>query len=267
LKNVREISLALGVVLACSYAANIRAADPKSSDGPKLKYEEPKSLTGEIFAKNPQPEKLLFKMKRTVTRSGRTLDVVRDYTYPDGKLAAREHVIYDGDALVSFELEETQTGAKGSSTIRRDPQNPAKGSVDFEYAKGPDSNAKPKLSSETLDKDTLVGDMVGPFLADHWQKLLRGEKVKCRYIVVPRRETVGFVFVKESESSWRGRDVVIVRMEPSSRLLLALVDPLFFTLEKTRPHRVLQYVGRTTPKRESGVKWKDLDAVAVFDWK
>jgi hypothetical protein len=48
--------------------------------------------------------------------------------------------------------------------------------------------------------------------------------------------------------------------------LATLVDPLYFTLEKAPPHRVLRYAGRTTPKTQVGGKWKDLDAVTVFDW-
>jgi hypothetical protein len=85
-------------------------------------------------------------------------------------------------------------------------------------------------------------------------------------IVVPRRETVGFTFLKQSETTWRGQEVVTVRMEATSAILGALVDPLFFTIQKAPPHRVLQYVGRTTPKIRAGGKWKDLDAVTVFDW-
>jgi hypothetical protein len=80
-------------------------------------------------------------------------------------------------------------------------------------------------------------------------------------------ETVGFAFRKDSETTWHGRKVIIVKMEPSSRIIAALVEPLFFTIESAPPHRVVQYVGRTTPKIQAGGKWKDLDAVTVFDWK
>jgi hypothetical protein len=60
--------------------------------------------------------------------------------------------------------------------------------------------------------------------------------------------------------------VLLVKMEVSSLLLAALVDPLYFTIEKAAPHHVLQYVGRTLPKIQAGTKWKDLDAVTIFDW-
>jgi hypothetical protein len=105
-----------------------------------------------------------------------------------------------------------------------------------------------------------------PFLIDHWDALLRGDKVKCRYIVLPRKETVGFTFFKDSESTWRGHRVLLVKMQPSSTIIAALIDPLMFTIEMAPPHRVFQYAGRTTPKIQAGSKWKDLDAVTVFDW-
>ena len=52
-----------------------------------MKYEEPKYLVGAIYA--PGSEHLLFKFKRVATRTGATLNVRRNFTYPDGKLAAR----------------------------------------------------------------------------------------------------------------------------------------------------------------------------------
>jgi hypothetical protein len=250
--------------------ATIRCSDARQPAAPgpsaphKLKYEEPKVLTGSIYSAGLDAQKLLFKFKRVATRTGHTLDVVRDYSYPDGKLAAREHVVYEGNALALFELEETQSGEKGSARVFRESGNPEQGRIEFDYIKGPDARTKPR--SEPLTPDVLVADMMGPFLKDNWDRLARSEKVKCRYIVVPRRETVGFTFGKESDSIWHGREVMIVRMEPSSRLLSALVNPLFFTIERQPPHRVLQYVGRTTPKIASGSKWKDLDALTVFDW-
>ena len=90
--------------------------------------------------------------------------------------------------------------------------------------------------------------------------------MKCRYVVVPRRETVGFTFAKESETTAQGRAVVIIKMEATSIIIAQLVDPVFFTVEKDSPHRVLQYVGRVTPKTKAGNKWDDLDANFVFEW-
>ncbi len=253
-----------GLGLALLLARTSQTAMAASSLGPSASgYEEPRFLTGSIYSRDTK--QLLFKFKRLAERSGSTLKVERDFTYPDGKLAARELVVYEGDALVSYRLGESQIGAGGTATILRVPDSPDKGSIQFEYSK--EAGSSPIRHTETLRENTLIADMVGPFLVAHWDALRRGEKVKCRYIVVPRTETVGFTFSREAGEVSAGQNVITVKMEPSSTFVSVLVDPLFFTIEEALPHRVLQYVGRTTPKIRVGHKWKDLDAVTVFDWE
>ncbi len=229
----------------------------------ELQYEKPTYLTGVIYESDTKH--LLFKFKRVASRSGSTLSVHRDYTYPDGTPAARERVIYEGNDLVLYELKELQIGAEGSASIRRAPGTPTQGSIEFEYTKG--IGGRKKKRTEPLKEDTLINDMVGPFLQSHWGALLAGEELKCRYIVVPRRETVGFTFVKDRESTLQGRKVIIVKMGATSPFIAQLVAPLFFTIALAPPHHVLQYTGRTTPKMQAGANWKDLDAVSVFDWE
>jgi hypothetical protein len=235
--------------------------------GAALSYEEPTNLVGVIYGRNSDSQHPLYKFRRTAVRSGSTLKVEREFTYPDGKLAAKESLTYDAEGLASFKLEEMQIGAQGSATVRRSGSHPGKATLEFEYARDASSRGKAKVKTESWQDNTLVADMVGPFLIRNWAALSRGEKLKCRYIVVPREETVGFTFTKQSESTAHGRPVLIVKMEPTSFVIARLVDPLYFTIETAAPHRVLRYVGRTTPKTRVGDKWADLDAVTAFDWK
>jgi hypothetical protein len=239
-------------------------ANAKSQADSSLKYEEPKSLTATIYSLDRKT--VLFKFSRRLTRAGNKLEAIREYAYPDGKLAARERVIYNGDDLQAYELQELQTGGYGRAIVRPNPDNPASTVLSFESSKDLASRGSPKRRSETLRNDTLNYDMVGPFLAEHWDTLMKGEELKCRMIVAPRAETVGFRSVKESETQWQGKPIVILRMEPTSPVIRALVDPLHFKVEKNSPHRVLEYSGRTTLKVKSGNKWEDLDALTVFDW-
>jgi hypothetical protein len=238
------------------------AMDLNSQGTPVFKYEEPKVLTATIYSLDRK--NVLFKFSRRLTRSGNQLQVIREYAYPDGKLAARERVVYNGDELQSYELQELQTGGYGRAIVR--PNSPAGNVLSFEASKDLASRGSPKRRSETLQNDTLNYDMVGPFLTEHWDALMRGEEIKCRMIVAPRAETVGFRALKESESQWQGKPVVILRMEPTSPIIRALVDPLHFKVEKESPHHVLEYSGRTTLKIKSGNKWEDLDGITVFDW-
>jgi hypothetical protein len=250
------------------------AGDVKSQVTPVFKYEEPKSLTATIYSLDRKA--VLFKFSRRSTRSGKQLEAVREYTNPDGKLAARERVHYNGDDMQAYELQELQTGEYDRATVNPNSANPARKTLSFESSKDLASRGSPRRASEPLRNDTLNNDMVGPFLTSHWDALVKGEEVKCRMIVVPRRETVGFRFVKESESQWKGGSagraatgfvpIVILRMEPTSPVIRALIDPLHFKIEKGGAHRVLEYSGRTTPKTKLGSKWADLDAITVFDW-
>ena len=94
----------------------------------------------------------------------------RDFSYPDGKLAARERIVYEGDTLVSYELDETQIGAKGSARIERTATMLIT-AFNFEYA----TEAQTKARSEAWQENTLIADMVAPFLVAQWDAPLHGD--------------------------------------------------------------------------------------------
>ena len=223
-----------------------------------INYLEPKILTGTIYS-DASLKQVLFTFRRTATNSGSTINVLREFNLPDGKLAAREQVVYEGSQLKSFVLEELQTGAKGVVKVE-----PAGGELkmNFNYTQG----ATKKNGSEKYFNEILLSDMVGPFMAAHWDSIAKGDVVKCRLVSVSRAETVGFKFFKESDSTWHGKPVMMVTLQPSSIVIARFVDPLHFVVEKDSPHRVIQYTGRTTPSIRKNGKWDDLDAVTVFDW-
>ena len=229
-------------------------------------YEQPKLLAGTVYEASSGTNKILFTFKRTATRSNATVHVVRDFFYTNGSVAAREEAVFERGQLVFFQLDERQTGARGSAKVAPDPKNPAKQKLLFDWVTGEGNNAKTKTDSETLQRDTLVGDMIPYFIVTHWNELGRGDAVNFRFVAQSRLETVGFKLVKESEVTWRGKPALRLRMEASNFVIAQLVDPLFFIVEKGGAHRVLEYIGRTTPKKRDGEKWKDLDARTVYDW-
>lgn len=255
---LRRVCLAILFLVGSSFLTAIGAEEAEASNA----YRAPDLLTASIYSRDRK--EVSFTFKRVVERSGETQRVERTFNYASGKPAARERVVYDRKGLVCYELEELQWGGSGSVTVRPSPKDPAKNEIEFRYLKEP--GAKPKVRTEALRENTLIADTVGMFLVSQWDAIARGEKVKCRFIVLQRTETVGFTFSKESPSAREGTPVLMVKMEPSSHLLSALVDPILFTVEANPPHRVLEYTGRTTPKVQVGGKWKDWDAVTVFDW-
>jgi hypothetical protein len=221
-------------------------------------YLQPKELTGTIYS-DASLKQTLFTFRRTATNSGSTVRVLREFNLPNGIIAARERIVYESGRLKSFLLEELQTGAKGSAIVQRTGDQTK---LAFDYSEG----TARKTGSEKFLNEILVNDMVVQFMIAHWDALTAGAVTRCRLVSVSRVETVGFKFFKESETTWRGKPALIVKMEPSSVIIARLVAPLHFVMEKASPHRVLQYTGRTTPSIFRNGKWEDLDAVTVFDW-
>lgn len=256
--------VAAAILLALSVAGSsfVSAADAGDKGQPgAVDYLEPKVLTGRIYANNSK--EIIFTFRRTATASNSTVRVLREFARPNGTLAARERVVYESGRLVCYQLEEPESGAGGSAVVQRSPREPQEQRIVFEYTE--DKNKK--TGSEKLEKDTVINDMVAPFIQAHWSALMSGAAVKFRFVAIARAETVGFKFTKQFETTRQGKPVVVLRMEPTSWIIAQFVEPLRFTVEKEGQHRVLEYAGRTTPRTQRGNKWEDVDAPTVFDWK
>ncbi len=226
-------------------------------------YLEPRLLTGAIYDK---PDgRLLFTFRRSATRTGEVVSVLREFRNPDGSAAAEERVLYQRGHLMRFELSEQQVGASGSARVEEAANRRRR--IDFQYTTGSGSGAKTRQNVETVREVPLINDMLPGFLVEHWDELNRGETLRFRYILVPRLETIGFKLRRESVDEFHGKKVLRVKMEPASRLIAQFLDPLLFTVEVDSPHRILQYWGRTTPKIRKGQEWQDLDGVTVFNWE
>lgn len=252
----------LGVLTAVLWIEPVRAGKPPPSAG--IDFYEPHMLTGTIHAMNSPRREVLFTFRRTATRQGDVVQVLREYRLPDKTLAAQERVVYEGNRLVSYELEDARTGEKGRALVQTNASGNRELRLEFGRANARKAAAPAR---EVLQANTLINDMLPAFLAAHWPELMQGAKVKFRFVALARSETVGFELARDSESTLDGTKVVRLRMEPTSIILARFVDPLFFIVEKEGDHRILQYTGRTTPRVKSGDTWKDLDALTVFDWK
>jgi len=224
-----------------------------------IDYLNPKTFTGTIYS-DTNLKQVLFTFRRSATNAGSEVHVLREFNLPNGKLAVREQAVYEHGQLKSFVLDELQTGGKGLARVQMDG---GESKINFDYTEG----STKKTGSEKFLNEILTGDMVGPFIAAHFDAIAKGATVKCRLVSLSRAETVGFKFFKESDTTWHGKPVMMVTLQPSSIIIARLVDSLHFVVERDGMHRVLQYTGRTTPSIEKNGKWEDLDAVTVFDWK
>ncbi|HMJ89358.1 MAG TPA: hypothetical protein VK530_06060 [Candidatus Acidoferrum sp.] len=232
------------------------------SQAAELDYAQPLRLTGTVFARGTS--NVLFRFERTAIQHSNTVRVLRTFTSPDGKLAARERVTFVNGKLSAFQLDQLQIGSQGNTLVTILPNGKHK--LAFDYIAGGGGAPKKKTDNETAEGEVLVGDMIPYFLLSHWDELMRGQPAKFRFVAQSRLETIGFKLVKDGDLTWRGKRAVRIRMEPTSVIIAQIVDPLFFIVEKDGARRVLMYDGRTTPSIRQGSAWKDLDAVTIYDW-
>jgi hypothetical protein len=237
------------------------AADP-SDIAAALDVANPARVTGTLYEIGSNRHKVLYHFVRTAHRTGSTVRVQRQFTTPDGTVAAAETVLYKSNRLVAYEMKEFQANLSGSIWIEPDPAKNGQSNILIGYGK---SLAPPRGDPQPLKPDTLIDDDLYPFMLVHWDELMRGESVKFRFVSIEWKRTFNFRLGKTGESVVDGHLCEQITMNPSGLLLAQLVNPLVFTVEKTAPHMLLSYIGRTTPRVKKGDEWKYLDAETVFD--
>lgn len=220
--------------------------------------EAEKSTYGAKILDSSDRKTVLFTYKHEAVPKDEGTLVTNTFTSPDGKVAAVETAEFVKDAsgprLRLYKMDQKQVGAVGQVEVKD-------GVAHFSYSK----DGATKTSSEKVGDDFIAGPSLVGHLQARWAKLMKGDTVKTRFVVLDRRETVGFQFYKEKETEVNGQKAVVIKMKPSSFLIAALVDPLHFYFTPDG-QRLLQMQGRVQVKKNEGGKWKDLDALTVYEY-
>lgn len=203
---------------------------------------------GTLYEKDSNKSKVLYQWTQVIKQNGTQKIAHITFTDPEAKVAAEEDSIVENGKLLRYEVHHKQLGEEGLMEVKD-------GKVIFSYTK----NGKTEKSEEDLEDNFVAGPTLVDYLAARKAILLKGDTVKIRFAVLDRKETVGFQFFKVGEEKFEGKDAVVIKMKPSSFVIAALVDPLFFTFTKD-DMRIRRIVGRTLPKQKIDGKWKDLDA-------
>jgi hypothetical protein len=226
-------------------------------------YAEPKLLTGTLYEIGSHRKKVLYTFRRIAAQSGAVVHVERQFFRTNGLLAAVDKVVYKSNRLESYHMQDFQARVSGAVRIAPDPKDPARQQIFISYGPG---LVPPIGKAQNLPPDIVFDDTLYPFMLAHWDELMRGNTVNFRFISFEWERTFAFHLVKTAEYARHGRTVEQLRMAPDSLLVAALVDPLIFNVEKDAPHRMVSYIGRTTPRIQRGDSWKYLDAETVFHY-
>ena len=208
-----------------------------------------------IYKDNSKTD-LMFKLNRATTQTpvGES-SVTRLYTDASDKKVVEENFKYKDGKLSYYTFESYQNGEKGHAEVKE-------GKIYLTFAK---AGEEAKTDSEDYKDNTIMSDQIVPYLQNHWNELVSGNTVKVRYVSIARRETVGFEFFKVEDTKLNGQDAIKIKMKPSSFIIAAIVNPLFFTFAKDESKKLLTLEGRTAPQIQDKGKWKDLDAYTVYE--
>lgn len=215
-------------------------------------------FTGVLYEKGSERKKPLFRFDhKESTQPGNKLIYKNTFTDMGGKTVVTEEVIFekapDGALKVQkYGIDHLQASEKGQVVVNG-------GKVEFEYTK----EGKTEKDDEDWEPNFVVGPSIVDYLRKNWDKILKGDTVDTRYAALDRKETVGFKFFKVEEKKVGDRDAVVVKMKPTSFVIAAIVDPLFFTLDK-KTVNLLELTGRTLPRQLVDGKLKPLDVDAVY---
>lgn len=231
------VTAVVGVTLATSQLA-----------GAELRY------TAKVYDLDSNKDKVLYTYRSESVEKGDGLLVTNETKYPDGKLALHEEISFRKDESVSLiKVVQTQINAEGTIEI-------GDGKAKFTYTK----DGKTKTETRDAGSDFIVGSQIPLIIAANWEKLMRGEKLKRRLAVVDRLDDFAFEYTKDREETFEGKKHVIIKMKPGSIFVSAIVSPLYFYM--SADGKTLHEVrGRTTVKRDDGGKFKDLDAIIVYE--
>lgn len=201
-----------------------------------------------------QQKKLLFNAVRTEVQEGERLTAQTQFTTPDGKQAVVEDLVAENGKALKYTQSQLQLGTIGSVEVKGDE-------LHFTFTK--DGTTQTAIEKRT--DNFVVGPSMLAYVRASWDRLMAGETIEFRIGVLDRRETVGFKFFKTAEETVDGKEMVRMKMKPTSFIISALVDPLIFVMEK-KTGRVHQVIGRMVAKRRVGDEWKDLDADAIYEY-
>ncbi len=195
-----------------------------------------------------------FRFEHKLETKGDTMVALNRYLSASGEELITERTEFKNEEIVSFQQTQKQTGGDGTIKL-------ASGKVIFTYK----LDGKEKTDEEKLTSNFVTSPTIMEYIMKNIEALKKGEVLKIRHGVIDRRETIGFELRKDSDTVFNGTKAVVIRMKPSSFVIAALVNPLYFTFDEMGT-RGLELRGRLPVKVKKGNSWADFDGRMVYKY-
>lgn len=155
--------------------------------------------------------------------------------------------------LRRFEADNRQQDFRGSATLSADAQR-----LDFDVVR----RGKQVRTTETVRHSVVSGPSLHGFMLQHWERLVAGETLDVRMIVLAKATTYGFRI--RLHASDAGRTAFSVT--PTNWLVRFAVAPLTVSFDPVTRH-VLSYDGRVPPLLVEGGRAREFDARVDYTMK
>lgn len=211
------------------------------------------NYSADIFELGSGRTNKLYELKVKVeetTPANQTLHAV--YSDLAGKPVFEEKTIVQNGQIQKVEIQQHQLGQSAQVEVKG-------GKIFFALTK----DGRTSVDSEKLEEPFVMSGGVARFIQSKWSDLMAGKPVSLRYGVWYRQDTVGFEFKKVGESGAGENRRVILKYQPTSFIIKALVDPIEFVMNHDGS-QILELRGRVAPKLKKGNDYVDLDAEMVY---
>lgn len=127
-----------------------------------------------------------------------------------------------------------------------------------------EKSGKKKQSEAKAESNLVMPSTLMSFLRPQFKELLEGKTFSVKMIVLDRLDSYTFNVKKIKEiSSVDGKPIVVLQMSPNSFFVRAVVDPLYFYIDKGS-EEMIAFDGRSALRRMVKGKLKEFDAQVKY---
>ena len=105
--------------------------------------------------------------------------------------------------------------------------------------------------SDDWGPEYLVIPQVMNFAQANWDALMNGDTVPFRLAILEKLQSYGFKFFKSEETTMDGREVVVLKLKPSSFFISLVMSPFKLYIDK-KEKKLLRITGTSLPKLQPG---------------
>ncbi len=179
---------------------------------------------------------------------------------PEGQLVFTDQTVLQGLELLKSEIQSQQLGVKARVEVKKTSTPQVR---EISFWKKDLVSGKEEIASEKTKEDIVIQSNFVKYVGAHWPQIQNGKEISFRFVSWERMESIGFKVKLDKKVDEKGLKTVVLLMKPTYAVIRMLVDPLKLTFSEDG-RKLLQSLGRVTPKIKSGSRWKDLDALAVY---